>query len=144
MATVATGTPRGIWTIDSSESSPSRAELRTGTPITGQRGHGREHPGQVGGAAGAGDDHAQAPVGRLAAVGDHVVRGPVGGHDPHLVGHAQLAEHVAGAADHRQVAVAAHDDADERRARRGHHKPDRRRRAPGPGEGVLRPSRRGP
>src|SRR5918994_198873 len=35
IATVATGTPRGIWTIDSSESIPSSAELRTGTPITG-------------------------------------------------------------------------------------------------------------
>ena len=34
-ATVATGTPAGIWTIDSSESSPSRCSSGTGTPITG-------------------------------------------------------------------------------------------------------------
>jgi hypothetical protein len=35
IATVATGTPRGIWTIDRSESMPSSAVVRTGTPITG-------------------------------------------------------------------------------------------------------------
>ena len=34
-ATVATGTPAGICTIDSSESSPSRCLSGTGTPITG-------------------------------------------------------------------------------------------------------------
>ncbi len=34
-ATVATGTPAGICTIDSSESSPSRCFSATGTPITG-------------------------------------------------------------------------------------------------------------
>ena len=33
--TVATGTPAGIWTIDSSESMPSRCLSATGTPITG-------------------------------------------------------------------------------------------------------------
>jgi hypothetical protein len=33
--TVATGTPPGIWTIDSSESMPSRWRSGTGTPITG-------------------------------------------------------------------------------------------------------------
>src|SRR3569833_3099935 len=34
-ATVATGTPAGIWTIDSRESIPSRYFSGTGTPITG-------------------------------------------------------------------------------------------------------------
>ena len=38
MATVATGTPRGIWTMDSSESSPFKFELFTGTPITDRLG----------------------------------------------------------------------------------------------------------
>src|SRR5699024_2328917 len=33
--TVATGTPAGIWTIDSSESIPSRCASGTGTPMTG-------------------------------------------------------------------------------------------------------------
>lgn len=33
--TVATGTPAGIWTMDSSESMPSRCFSGTGTPMTG-------------------------------------------------------------------------------------------------------------
>ena len=35
MPTVATGTPRGIWTIESSESSPPRCSVGIGTPTTG-------------------------------------------------------------------------------------------------------------
>ena len=34
--TVATGTPAGIWTIDRSESMPSRYARGTGTPMTGR------------------------------------------------------------------------------------------------------------
>ena len=34
--TVATGTPAGIWTIESSESMPSRCASGTGTPMTGK------------------------------------------------------------------------------------------------------------
>ncbi len=37
MASVPTGTPPGIWTIDSSESTPWSAWLSTGTPSTGRR-----------------------------------------------------------------------------------------------------------
>ena len=33
--TVATGTPAGIWTIESNESIPSRYLSGTGTPMTG-------------------------------------------------------------------------------------------------------------
>ena len=36
MATVATGIPPGICTIECSESTPDRERLRTGTPITGR------------------------------------------------------------------------------------------------------------
>jgi hypothetical protein len=35
MATVATGMPRGIWTIDRSESIPPRCWVGIGTPTTG-------------------------------------------------------------------------------------------------------------
>ena len=35
MASVPTGTPRGICTIDSSESTPRSTRLSTGTPSTG-------------------------------------------------------------------------------------------------------------
>src|SRR5438034_748274 len=37
MATVATGIPRGIWTIDSSESRPPRCCVGIGTPMIGRR-----------------------------------------------------------------------------------------------------------
>src|SRR5690625_7123466 len=36
MDTVATGTPDGIWTIDSREAMPSRCFRGTGTPMTGR------------------------------------------------------------------------------------------------------------
>ena len=36
MATVATGTPAGIWTMESRLSIPFRLLLSTGTPITGR------------------------------------------------------------------------------------------------------------
>ena len=36
IATVATGMPRGIWTIDSSESRPPRCLVVIGTPMTGR------------------------------------------------------------------------------------------------------------
>jgi hypothetical protein len=37
IASVATGTPAGIWTIDSRLSRPDRAVDSTGTPSTGSR-----------------------------------------------------------------------------------------------------------
>ena len=86
----------------------------------GQRRDRGEHAGEVGRPAGARDDHLQAPVGGLAAVGDHVVGGAVGGDHPHLVRHPQRLEHLGGGAHHRQVAVAAHHDPDERRPRHVH------------------------
>src|SRR3989338_2791494 len=36
MATAATGTPGGIWTVDKRESRPFKAVDSTGTPITGR------------------------------------------------------------------------------------------------------------
>ena len=46
-ATVATGIPAGICTMDSSESSPSRWASGTGTPMTGSGVTDGEHAGQV-------------------------------------------------------------------------------------------------
>ena len=46
MATVATGTPAGIWTIDSNESIPSRYFSGTGTPITGSGDTAASMPGR--------------------------------------------------------------------------------------------------
>ena len=61
IATVATGTPAGICTIESSESIPSRYVSGTGTPITGSGVTRGEHAGQVRRAAGAGDDAPSGP-----------------------------------------------------------------------------------
>ena len=75
IATVATGTPAGICTIDSSESRPSSWSSGTGTPITGQRGHRRGHAREMRGAAGAGDDHAQTPIGGRARAYSNIASG---------------------------------------------------------------------
>ena len=113
-ATVATGTPPGICTIDSSESRPSSCASGTGTPITGSGVIDAVMPGQVRGAAGTGDDHPQAPVGRRPGVLVHHVGRAVRRDDAHLVRHAELGEHVDRGLHHRQIGVAAHDHADER------------------------------
>ena len=56
IASVPTGTPAGIWTIDSRLSMPFSAWLSIGTPSTGSEVIDAVMPGQVRGAAGAGDD----------------------------------------------------------------------------------------
>ena len=116
IANVATGMPLGIWTIESSESSPRRYFDGTGTPSTGHGRLGREHPGQVRGAAGAGDDAAQAARAGVLGVLEHVVGHPVRRHHARLVGDAERVELRGGMAHDVPVAVAAHHDADQRRA----------------------------
>ena len=122
MATVATGMPRGIWTIDSSESIPPRCWVGIGTPMTGSERLGGEHPGQVGGPAGAGDDDPEATPGCLLRVAEQRVRRPMGGHDPQLGRHVQLHEDRAGRLQDREVRAAAADDADDRRSAALHHR----------------------
>ena len=56
IASVPTGTPPGICTIDRRLSSPPSALLSIGTPKHRQRRHRRHHARQMRGAAGAGDD----------------------------------------------------------------------------------------
>jgi hypothetical protein len=65
MASVPTGMPAGICTIDSSESWPDSAFDSTGTPNTGKRRQRRGHARQMGRTARAGDDDLEA--GRLGA-----------------------------------------------------------------------------
>ena len=118
-ATVATGMPAGICTIDSSESRPSRCCERHRHADHRQRRHRRGHARQVGGAAGAGDDHLEAPVGRAPAR-SRTSRRACGG--PRRCGPRTATpnsvEHVDRALHHGQVGVAAHDHADERSASR--------------------------
>ena len=99
MASVPTGTPPGICTIDSSESSPCSAALCTGTPSTGTHGVRGDHAGQVRGAAGAGDDHLDAArLGALRELG-HPHRRAVRRHDRLLVRDAEALEHPSTACD---------------------------------------------
>ena len=70
MARVPTGMPPGIWTMDSRLSMPFSALDSTGTPSTGRSVMRGGHAGQVGGAAGPGDDDLEA--GRLGARGEVV------------------------------------------------------------------------
>ena len=114
MPTVATGMPAGICTIDSSESRPSSLLAGDRHADDRQRRHRRRHPGQVGGAAGAGDDDLQPTIGGGARVlVEHVGRA-VGGHDAYLERDSELGEHVDGGPHDREVGVAAHDHSDER------------------------------
>ena len=74
MASVPTGMPAGIWTIESSESWPDSAFEFDRHAEHRQRRQRRRHAGQMRGAAGAGDDDLVA--GSLGALGELVE--PVG------------------------------------------------------------------
>ena len=114
MARVPTGMPAGICTIDRRLSWPERALDSTGTPKTGSGRQRRGHAGQVGGAAGAGDDDPE-PC-RLGALGegDEAVGRAVGGDDAGVVGDAERVERLGRVAHGRPVGLAAHDDGDGR------------------------------
>ena len=81
-----------------------------------ERGHRCGHPGQVGRTACAGDDHPQPAVDGRDRVFHHPLGRAVGRDDAHLERDRELLEHVDRGLHHRQVGVAAHDDADERSA----------------------------
>ena len=118
MATVATGMPRGIWTIDSSESRPPRCLVGMGTPITGSAVLAASMPGQVRGAAGARDEHPHAAARGRLGVPEQVVGGAVCGHDPQLGRDLELAEDPQRQLQDGEVRAAAADDAHDRRRRR--------------------------
>ena len=86
--------PRGIWTIESSESRPPRCCVGIGTPMTGRMRLRGEHPGQVGRAARARRRSPGARARRGLRVAEQVVRRPMRRHDLQLRGHAQLLQHA--------------------------------------------------
>ena len=77
----------------------------------GERRHRGEHPGQVGGAARSGDQHAQAPARRRLAEGDHVAGGPVRRDDLALVRNSEFGQDGGGGAHGVPVRLASHDHA---------------------------------
>jgi UDPglucose 6-dehydrogenase len=111
---------RGICTIDSRESMPSRCLSGTGTPMTGSGVIDATMPGRWAAPPGAGDDDAQAAPGCRARPLEHVAGGAVGRHDAHLVRHVELRERLRRALHDRPVGVAAHDHTDLRPAHEGH------------------------
>ena len=110
--TVATGTPAGICTIDSSESRPSSVRQRHRHADHRQRRGRRDHAGQVGRAARAGDDHLDPALGGGARVVEHAGGSAMCGDHADLERDVELGERMGGGLHDRPVAVAAHDQAD--------------------------------
>ena len=103
--TVATGTPAGICTIDSSESMPSRYFSGTGTPITGSGVSEATMPGRwAAPPAPAMITFSPRPAACCAYVG-HAERRAVRRDDPHLVRHVELGAARRRPRHHRPVGV---------------------------------------
>src|SRR5271165_1765427 len=79
-----------------------------------QRGRRSDHPGQVCGATGPGDDDLDATPRGGPRVIQHPARRPVRGDDADLERHVELGQRVRSSFHHRPVAVAAHDEPDPR------------------------------
>ena len=111
-ATVATGIPGGICTIERSELNPASGVAASGTPITGSVVSEASTPGKVRGGAGTGDEHSQPASGRGQSIGTNHVAGAVRRHDADLPADPVAVEHLAAGVHHGQVGLAADDDAD--------------------------------
>src|SRR6478752_5770613 len=112
MASVPTGTPAGICTIDSRASTPLNRRGNRNAE------HGDErlrcnHPGQVCRSARGGDDHEQPALFRRRCVLEHPVRRAVRRYHPSLERDCELLEHGTRRREMLIVALAAHDHADE-------------------------------
>src|SRR3970282_2189205 len=112
-ATVATGTPLGICTIDSNESRPLSEVDGIGTPMTGSGDNAATTPGSAAApAAAAGrDEHAQAAGGGAGRPLLGAARGAMGGGHHHLAADAEGVEHGDGLQHGVEVRVAAEHDA---------------------------------
>ena len=114
--TVATGMPFGICTIDRSESSPSSCCERHGHADHRQGGERRGHAREVGGAAGTGDDHAQATRRRRSARTRTSTSGVRCAETTWTSRGTPNSSRMSSASCMtRQIGVAPHDHADERR-----------------------------
>ena len=107
MATVATGIPLGICTVDSSASSPSSVEDLTGIPITGSVVCAASAPARCA-ALPAAAMIAYSVFYGVSVIG--VCRRPMRRINMRLKGNAQLFQLLKCPFQHRQVTVAAHDD----------------------------------
>ncbi len=113
MATVATGMPRGICTIDSSESMPDSDARLHGHADDRQACLGGRHAGQMGGAAGPGDQDLEAALDSGAGVLEQQIGSAVSRYDPRLERDAELGQRLGGVRHRRPVRLGPHDDADQ-------------------------------
>ena len=110
IATVATGMPDGICTVDSRASSPSRVEDFTGMPMTGRMVWAASTPARCAALPRGGDNDAEAVLRRPRGECHRLFRGPVGAHHMCLHRDAERFQGVDGFPHDRKVAVTAHDD----------------------------------
>ena len=111
--TVATGTPAGIWTMESSESRPSRCLSGTGTPMTGSEVTEASMPGRCAAPPAPATRTRRPSLLGAAAVLDHLLRHPVRRDDVDLARHAELLEHDDRRLHDGPVRVRPHDHTDE-------------------------------
>ena len=103
IATVATGTPRGICTIDSSASRPLRLVVETGTPMTGSGVLAASMPGRCAAPPAPAISTFRPRAHGGAGVVGHGVGGAVGGEHAQLVGDAEALEDLGGGLQRGQV-----------------------------------------
>ena len=111
--------PAGICTIDSSESRPCRCLVGIGTPSTGTGVRAASMPGRCAAPPAPAMMQRRPRVGGLAGEPIQQLRGPVGRHDPALVGHVEMGEPAGGRLHDDPVGIATHDDAYKRGGHRG-------------------------
>ena len=112
MATVATGMPGGICTVESSESSPPSVAADSGTPITGSVVCAATAPARCAAPPGAADEDLDARCPRRRARSRRLLGRAVRRQHAQLRLDAELAERLLRRLHRREVAVRPHQDAD--------------------------------
>ena len=112
IASVPTGMPAGICTIDSSESRPFSVFDCTGTPSTGSEVLAAVMPGRWAAPPAPAMITSRPRVARRGGVFEQQVGGAVGRDDPHLVRHAERSS-ISAACEGLPVGRRTHDDANE-------------------------------
>ena len=115
MAKVATGTPAGICTMESSESSPWRCRLGTGTPSTGSRVFAASMPGRWAAPPAPAMMHRSPAPRRLLGVAEEQVGRAVGGDHPPLIAISNSRSRRHGVLHDLPVRVASHHHSHEGR-----------------------------
>ena len=114
MASVPTGMPAGIWTVDSSESMPLSAFDWIGTPSTGKRVSRRAHPGEVSRPACSGDEDLESTLLGPADIFLDQAWRPMRGHYVDLVRDPERVQSLGRIGHGLPVGLRSHDDTHQR------------------------------